>query len=379
MSGTTDLPLAGIRVLDLTGELGRYPGRVLADLGADVVRVTGPGAGLARDAGPRVGLEQEKLGADFVFATIGQELVELDPARAPDAARLESLLARADLLLTDDGPAALAAHGLDPAELAARHPRLVHVAMSPYGLDGPYADRPAGDLTLLAAGGLLQLAGTPDRAPVRPAGGQSGIATGLHATVGALIGLLEREDSGAGQTVDVSAQQAVAHSLENAVQYADLEGVVRGRTAGTATEVANGLFRCRDGWVYLVAGIGGTPLGWDGLIGWLSGAGVDVEVLREPRWQDAAWRRTPAAADEFRRIFEAFTETRAKAELFEAGQRHGVSLAPVATPADLLASPQLAARGFFREVEVAGRRVTVPGPPYRFAGLDVGPDRAPAA
>jgi crotonobetainyl-CoA:carnitine CoA-transferase CaiB-like acyl-CoA transferase len=72
-----------------------------------------------------------------------------------------------------------------------------------------------------------------------------------------------------------------------------------------------------------------------------------------------------------------FTVTRDKAELYEAGQRHGVSLAPVAIPADLLESPQLAARGFFRDVEVAGRRMTVPGPPYRFAGLDVGPRSSP--
>jgi benzylsuccinate CoA-transferase BbsE subunit len=358
MNEVTDRPLAHLRVLDLTGPLGRYPGRVLADLGAEVIRWTRPDIDPARAADP----DSAEFDADFVFSTLGQRLLEFDPT-TPDGA---ALLAETDLLLTDDGPAALAELGLDPAALAARYPRLVHVAMSPYGLDGPYADRPATDLTLLAAGGLLALAGTPDRPPVRPAGGQSGIATGLHATVGALLALYERADGGAGQTVDVSAQQAVAHSLENAVQYADLEGVVRGRTAGTATEVANGLFRCRDGWVYLVAGIGGTPLGWDGLLGWLAGAGIDVAELREERWYDAAWRRTPGAADEFRRIFEGFTSGRGKAELYEAGQRHGVSLAPVATPADLLDSPQLSARGFFRQVEVGGRRVTVPGPPYRF-------------
>jgi benzylsuccinate CoA-transferase BbsE subunit len=366
MTGVIDLPLAGVRVVDVTDRLGRYPGRLFADLGAEVVRVQVPGSRAAE-------LEGAELDADFVFSILVQRLVELDPDRPADAAELEELLADADLLITDEGPAALAARGLDPVALAARHPRLVHVAMSPYGLDGPWADRPATDLTLLAAGGLLQLAGTPDRAPVRPAGEQSGIATGLHAAVGALLALYERGGSGAGQVVDVSAQQAVAHSLENAVQYVDLEGVVRGRTAGTATEVANGLFRCRDGWIYLVAGIGGTPLGWDGLIGWLAGAGVEVDELATSRWQDAAWRRTLEAADEFRLIFEAFTATRDKAELYEAGQRHGVSLAPVATPADLLESPQLAARGFFRDVDVAGRRVTVPGPPYRFAGMDVGP------
>jgi len=363
MTGVIDLPLAGVRVVDLTDRLGRYPGRLFSDLGAEVIRVR---TRSTVPAGPG-------LDADFVFSTLGHEVLELD-----DASALEALLAGADLLITDDGPAALSARGIDPAALAERHPRLVHVAMSPYGLDGPWADRPATDLTLLAAGGLLQLAGTPERAPVRPAGEQSGIATGLHAAVGALLALYERDDGGVGQLVDVSAQQAVAHSLENAVQYVDLEGTVRRRTAGTATEVANGLFRCRDGWVYLVAGIGGTPLGWDGLLGWLAGEGVDVAGLDAPRWRDAAWRRTPAAADEFRRVFEGFTAMRDKAELYEDGQRHGVSLAPVATPADLLESPQLAARGFFRDVEVAGRRVTVPGPPYRFAGLEVGPRSSPS-
>jgi benzylsuccinate CoA-transferase BbsE subunit len=363
MTGVIDLPLSGVRVVDATGRLGRYPGRLFADLGAEVVRVLTP------PADP----DEAGFDAGFVFSALGQRLVELDPARPDDADAWEALLAGADMLLTDDGPADLLARGLDPAELAARYPRLVHVAMSPYGLDGPYADRPATDLTLLAAGGLLQLAGYPDRAPVRPAGEQSGVVTGLHAAVGALLALLEREDSDAGQTVDVSAQQAVAHSLENAVQFVDLEGVVRGRTAGIATEVANGLFRCRDGWVYLVAGIGGTPLGWDGLLRWLDGAGVDVAGLGEPHWHDPGWRRTPEAAEEFRRIFEGFTATRDKAELYEAGQRNGVSLAPVATPADLLDSPQLAARGFFRTVEFQGRSVTVPGSPYRFAGLDVRP------
>lgn len=369
MNQSDDLPLHGIRVVDLTGDLGRHPGRLLADLGADVVRVRLPGLGLDPARGPQITVaDGVSLGAEYVVATLGQRVEHL----AAGSPRLVELLGDADVVITDVGPRRLAELGI------AARPDLVHLAISPYGQDGPHADRPATDLTLLAAGGLLHLAGEPSRAPVRPAGGQSGVATGLHAAVGALIALLEREDSGEGQTVDVSAQQAVAHSLENTVQFLDLEGTVRGRTAGTPTEAGNGLFRCLDGWIYLVAGIGGTPLGWPGVLDWLAEGGVDVTELGESRWQDARWRRSPEASTAFRELFEAFTADRPKAELYESGQRHGVSLAPVATPADLLASRQLAERGFFRSVPAGDREITVPGAPYRFEGLRVGPQGGPA-
>jgi benzylsuccinate CoA-transferase BbsE subunit len=376
MNHSKDLPLDSVRVVDLTSDLGWLPGRLLADLGADVVRVRTPRTGLDPQLGPRIQVgDSLGLGADYVVATLGQHIEQLDPAQPAGARRLAELLDRADVLLTDQAPGRLAEWG---PELDSERPGLVRVAITPYGLDGPYADRPATDLTLLAAGGLLSLAGEPGRAPVRPAGGQAGVASGLHATVGALIALLEREDSGKGQVVDVSAQQAVAHSLENAIQFLDLEGIVRSRSAGTPTEVGNGLFRCRDGWIYLVAGASGTPLGWSGLLAWLEEYGIDTADLASRRWQDASWRRTAAAADRFRNLFEAFTASRTKAELYESGQRHGVSLAPVATPSDLLASPQLAARGFFRTVAAGDRQITVPGAPYRFDGADVGPQGGPA-
>ena len=376
MTSSSDLPLGDVRVVDLTGDLGWLPGRLLADLGADVVRVRTPQTGLDPRRGPDIEVgDHMTLGADYVVATLGQRIEQLDPAEPAGARRLAELLDGADILFTDEAPEWLGEWG---PELGRERPGLVHVAITPYGLDGPYADRPATDLTLLAAGGLLNLAGEPDRAPVRPAGGLAGFASGLHATVGALIALLERKDSGEGQVVDVSAQQAVAHSLENAIQFADLEGIVRGRTAGTPTEAGNGLFRCRDGWIYLVAGASGTPLGWAGLLAWLGEYGIDTTDLASDRWQDARWRRTPEAATSFRELFEAFTTGRAKAELYESGQRHGVSLAPVATPSDLLASPQLIERGYFRTVPAGDRQITVPGAPYRFDGADVGPRGGPA-
>jgi Predicted acyl-CoA transferases/carnitine dehydratase len=93
--------------------------------------------------------------------------------------------------------------------------------------------------------------------------------------------------------------------------------------------------------------------------------------------EGSAWRRTPGAATQFRKLFEDFAADQTKAQLYEDGQARGVSVAPVADPVDLLASPQLRDRDFFRYLEIDGQLVTVPGAPYRFAGLEVGP-RAPA-
>ena len=354
-----ELPLAGVRVVNTSGRLGAYLAKLLNDLGADTTRI------VRNDA------DADKVSP---FFTIGQRTVHATEGN------LHGLLEGAHLLITDVGPQELARQGLTTEALAKRYPQLIHVALSPYGQDGPYADRPATDLTTLAAGGLLSLGGDPDGPPVRPIGGQSAIATSLHAGVGALIALLVQEDTGVGQQVDVSAQEAVAHSLENAAQFYDLEGVVRRRTGSTPAEAANGLFACADGWVYLVAGIGGSPLGWSGLVAWLQEAGVDgADDLTADRWEDRQWRRTSEAVEEFRSVFEGFARELGKESLYEAGQRHGVSIAPVSTPDDLLSNPQLEARQFFRTVDVNGSPVTVPGAPYRFRGLDVGPGRAQVA
>lgn len=373
-SATMALPLTGVRVVDASTDLGAYVGRLLADLGAKVLKLESPHENTNK-AERRPGLSQAEAAA--LFRGLGKARVRLDPADPEDARQLSGLLDSAQVLITSESPEALEQRGLGVEWLRERHPRLVHVAISPYGLDGPYANRPATDLTLLAAGGLLALAGEPDREPVRAFGEQSYLATSLHATVGALIALLALEERGEGQLVDVSAQEAVAHSLENAVQYVDLEGVVRKRVGGAPSEAGTGLFACRDGWVYLVCGLGGYPLGWAGLIDWLLEGGVgEAAELRAPEWSEPGWRRSVTAVARFRQLFEAFAADRGKQELYEAGQGHGVSIAPVSTPEDLLDNPQLTARNFYREVDVDGVSVTVPGPPYRFGGLTVGPGEA---
>jgi len=344
-------PLAGVRVADITTPLGEYTGRLLADLGAEVIRIED--------------------------ATIAQShrrsFMNAGKTIQPDT-ELSDLLADAQLLITSEGPAGLRRRGLDPADVGRRYPLLVHVAISPFGMTGPYADRPASDLTLLAAGGLLALAGEPDREPVRAWGEQTVVIAGVHATTAALIALHVAETESRGQLVDLSVQEAVAHSVENAVQYLDLEGVVRRRAGAGPQEAGTGLFRCSDGWIYLVGGLGGSPLAWNAIHDWLVGGGISAAVeLSDECWQRPRWRRTTKACRQFRELFEAFAASQTKAELFSSGQKRGISVAPVATPTDLLCDPQLVARNYFRVVDVAGVPATLPGPPYRFATSDVGP------
>ena len=367
-------PLAGVRVVEISSSLGSYAGRLFADLGAEVIMVEDAVAPMSRTRGLTVGAG---LSAKFLFSNAGKLSVTVN---SWPAAELLELLESASILITSDGPGALSSRGLSPKLLRNRYPHLVHLAVSPFGQDGPWAERPATDLTLLAAGGLLLLAGDPGRYPVRAAGEQSAIATGLHAAVGGLIALLVAEESGDGQTVDVSAQEAIAHSLENAAQFVDLEGVVRSRVGGTPREAGTGLFACADGLIYLVAGLGGYPLGWSGLVAWIGadGSADALEQLRSDRWQDPAWRKTDEAIRTFRDLFVKFSKDKFKKELYESGQSYGVSVSPVSTPTDLLENVHLASRDFFVTVEVDGEAVSVPGSPYRFRGLDVRPRSAPS-
>ena len=348
-------PLSGVTVLDMTTALGEYAGRLLADLGADVLRFDVEGAA---DPYRRA------------FMNAGKQM----RASQPSGTELAELLARAQVLLTSEGPAALRSRGLHPDDVTRRHNTLVHVAISPFGLTGPYADRPASDLTLMAAGGLLALGGEPDRQPVRAWGEQTALIAGVHATTAALIALHVLETESRGQVIDLSVQEAVAHSLENAAQYLDLEGVVRRRAGAGPREAGTGLFRCADGWIYLVGGLGGKPLAWSAIAEWLADGGVtDATDLNADRWQQSDWRRTAQACNRFRDLFEVFAASRSKAELFASGQKRGISIAPVATPGDLLRDPQLVARDYFRVVDVEGQRVTLPGSPYRFRTSDVRP------
>jgi benzylsuccinate CoA-transferase BbsE subunit len=332
----------------------------LSDLGAEVSRVRGA---------------EEPDGWPLhhrVFLEAGKRPVQVTPGSQEWHVRLTE----SDVLLTTGSPDELRQAGLDPEETRARHPRLVHTHISGFGMTGPRAGHPHSDLTRLAAGGLLYLAGDPRREPVRPYPEQSSVTASLHAAVGTLLALRRRDQTGLGDFVDVSSQEAVAHSVENAVQYVDLEGTVRHRAGAGPVEAGTGLFRCADGWMYLVTSIGGKHLRWDELAAWLAEEGADeTGELVSTDWDDPDYGRSPSGVSRYREVVERFMATRSKRDLYEEGQRRGISLAPVSSPQDLLDSPQLAALDFFVPWTAEGREIAFPGSPYQFSTTPVAPRR----
>ena len=369
-------PLHGVRVVDMAGGMGAYAGKLLADLGADVVIVEPSGGNEIRRVGPFFnGIPDIESGLLYAWMGTNKRSYLGDWSIPAERLEIEQLIARADVLLLSGNPSELIQSGLNPQVLCDRYPALVAAVISPFGMTGPYSEFVADDLVLLAMGGLLSLAGYHDAAPTAVHGFQSYIAGSLNAVVGTLVALEVAEQVGIGQVVDVAIQDCVASALETAAQAYDLNGRVRKRSANGEQDAGLGIFRCADGLISIVIGLSGGEGGdsWSILADWLA-EDVEAVVFNDPRWRNGDYRSTAEAREIFARIFGRFCLNRNKAELYRDGQLRGLSVSPISTMADIAVDDQLLARGFFREVynAVAGRRVLYPGPPYRFSRTPAG-------
>jgi crotonobetainyl-CoA:carnitine CoA-transferase CaiB-like acyl-CoA transferase len=220
-------PLAGIRVIDLSTVLaGPYATMLLADLGADVVKVEPPGGDATRGWGPPwVGDAESRTAAYFLAVNRNKRAIRLD-LKAPGGAEvLRRLLADADVLVDNFRPGTLDRLGFGDDELRALNPRLVHLAISGYGTTGPAADRPGYDFVIQAVSGLMSITGEADAVGGRPTKvgvAISDVVTGLHASIGILAALIARD--GTGQRVDVSLLGSTLAVLVNQAQNAFVTG-----------------------------------------------------------------------------------------------------------------------------------------------------------
>jgi crotonobetainyl-CoA:carnitine CoA-transferase CaiB-like acyl-CoA transferase len=331
--------LRGCAVVDATSRLAWLAGRLLGDLGADVVKIEAPGADVR-------GVEWRALNAD-------KRLLTLDLSSTLGAMQLDALAAEADVVLCTphpDGP-------VDPRGLIVRHPRVVVVAVTPFGLAGPKAGWLATDLELMAAGGAMSLAGEPDGAPLRVSAPQAYAWAGAQAAVGALVALHHQRRTGRGQLVDVSAQSAVITALAHAPAFFDILGVTPTRAGAyiTGRSITGAKYRvfwpCRDGYLnfILYGGAAGRRTNQQ-LVAWMRERGFELGPLAEIDW--ASWdptRATQAEVDAIEAPIERFFATVAKREFLEEAHRRQMLGYPVSTVADIAADPQLQARGFWRE------------------------------
>jgi benzylsuccinate CoA-transferase BbsE subunit len=371
-------PLAGLRVLEVSGLLGEYAGKLLADHGADVVLVEPPQGAPRRFLGPFLdGRPDPEHSLSFAYYNTTKRSVTLDLTTEQGRADFRTLAARSDVVLDGTGDVGgLDRHGLGHGALSADHPELVTTVVTPFGADGPYADYESTDLVLMAMGGLLSLGGYADGVPVRAYGDQAWLAAGQFAAVGTMLAVLQAGTTGHGQLVDVSAQEAVVMAHENAVQWYDLEHVVKHRNGGEARQAAVGVYPCQDGHVYLLAK--GLGVFWDELVSWLENEGIEgASSLRDAKWKDDDFATSEPGKAEFLEIFNRLARNRTKAQLYEAAKRVRLPLCPINTPADLVASPQLAARDYFVDVAhpASGRTLRMPGAPFKLTGSPIGPPR----
>ena len=367
---TTPPPAAleGIRVLEIPGTLSEYTGKLFAHLGAEVILIEPPGGARTRQRDPRSTDTPNGNSLAFDYFNAAKRSITLDLDQAAGQAAFRRLAQSAQLLIESERPGLMRRRDLDFDRLHTLAPHLVYTSITPFGATGPYADFEGEDIVLLALGGLLSLAGFADSAPTRVWGNQAVLAASQFAAAGALAAVLHAETTGQGQWVDVAAQQCVVMGLENAVQFADLEGTVRKRSGGAVRYAGTGIFPCLDGEVFVMAAGVGEPRFWQCTVAWLRDEGVTaVEEIADDRWRNFQFLATPEAKAVFNRIFAPFAATRPLKYLYHEGQRRGVPIAPMSSPSDLVRNDQLQARGHFAPYGQPGPHANalMPGAPYR--------------
>ena len=361
--------LTGLRVLDLAGPMGVYCGKLLADLGADVIRVEPPQGDASRRLTPfyedEPGLERSLFHWHYNANKRG---VTLDITTRDGQALFKRLASSAGIVIETFRPGYLDGLGLGFEALKVANPAIVLVSITPFGQTGPYRDYQGEELIGQASGGLLWMCGWPDRPPVMMGGNPAMHQASAQAAAAALIALELAEASGEGQHVDVSVQAAMPMTLMASMFDYHATGVVRRPRIGDRyVTLMNGLFACSDGYVDIR--FRGRPEHWERLVAWMDSAGM-AEDLGDEQWSHHAFRSSPENFPHVHEVFARFVATLTKEEAMDQGQRAGLVAGAVHTAKDLLKDPQLQARQFFVEVEheEIGRSFVDLGGPYRLSG-----------
>lgn len=340
-------PLSGYRALDLTNRLGWLCGKVLADLGAEVVKVEPPGGDPGRS---------DRY--TWLAFNAGKRSIVVDPEASSGREVLVRMAAQADFFVATFTPAELARLRLGYAELAKVNPRLIVTSITPYGLDAPDSEALASDLEIMAAGGPVSLAGDPDRAPVRVTLPQAAAWTGLQAAAGTLLAHHHRRRTGEGQHVDVSAQASMIPILVQAPMWWSMLGKVPHRSGAYLTgrnvhgAPTSNIWRCADG--YLTFAFYGGGAGRHSnreLIRWMATKSGAPEWLAEFNWDsfDPATVK-PETLQRLESAVSPFFASLTKKEFEEGCVQRRILGYAVATAADIAVDEQLAARASWQEL-----------------------------
>ena len=369
--------LAGYRILDLTNDQGLLCGKLLADLGAEVIAVEPPEGNRARHVGPFLNGDSGPSLYWMAYAS-GRKGVSLNMASDEGRDLLLRMVAVADAVVESFPPGCLNTLGLDYEAQCAVNPSIVLVSTTPFGQDGPYADYKATDLTINALGGLAYVTGDLDRPPVRVSFPQAFLITAAAAALGAMLALYHRTRTGEGQHVDVSAQQSVALTLDRAPIFWDFARTVLPRTGfygrlggSTGSTLRRMVYPCKDGYVsYLLMGGTSGAKSMRAIIEWMDEEGFDSTPVKGIDWQEVDYTSVPQGVlDQTCETLASFFAPMSKEVIWQESQRRRLLLYPVATPGEVYHHARAMQPDYFRPVEhpELGRLISYLGPFVSFA------------
>jgi crotonobetainyl-CoA:carnitine CoA-transferase CaiB-like acyl-CoA transferase len=374
-------PYGDLLVVELAGDPpGEALGRLLATMGANVIKVEPPEGAASRRIGPPAAGARDgdpDASLNFWFYNVSKRSVVIDYRAADGMARLRDLLRRADIVVTGWRPSEWVALGITPDELRAEAPQLIIANLSPFGLDGPWADMVGCDLVGLALGGPLNSCGYDDHSipPIRPGGDQGYQLTASFGHLGVLLALLERDHTGRGQLVDVAMHDCLSVSAELANPYWFYPRVLVHRQTcrhaqPTATQPA--LFATADDRYVYFALITSEQKPWQSLVDWMESKRLAAD-LTEPAYHDPAYRLANFA--HIQEIVEVFFLLQPADDIYREGQQRGLPIGVLNAPEDLPLDEHLISRGFFVPVDddAPGGPHLYPGAPIRFSAFAAAP------
>ncbi len=360
--------LSGYRVLDLASDGVEIGATVLADLGADVIKVEPPWGDPSRSIGPYYHDEPGPDTSLFFWAyNVNKRGVTVNLATSDGRDVFRELVKTADFLLESFPPGQMAAWGLGYEDLALLNPRLVMASVTPFGQSGPYSSYAANDLILQAMGGHMFSNGDPDRPPVRISSPVSYLHAGVEAAVASLIAHWHREKTGEGQWIDVAVQPSVVWTLMDASGWWAMEKTNMRRSGQKMSRGLVGLpvlWECADGYTCtMLMGGGGYDTMTKGLVEWIVDEGGVPDWFEGFDWR--SWVPIVAPAETNEQVFAVllpFLQSKNRWELMVNAVKRDFTNAAVQDPKIIRESPQLAARGFWEEIEhpELGETITYP-------------------
>jgi len=344
--------LSPYRALDLTDEKGLLCGKILGDLGADVIKIERPGGDPARNLGPFYGDKPDPEKSLFWFAlNTSKRGITLNIETRDGQEIFKRLVKTADFVIESFAPGYLDKLGLGYSDLEKINPGIIMVSITPFGQTGPYKDWKTSDIVAWAMGGQMAPLGDVDRPPFRISHhSQSYLNAGLDAAQGALTALFYRRVTGEGQQVDVSIQESVVHCTEHITSAWDRRKTIQKRAEQSGFRQSQ-LWKCKDGYIsYAYPGARGVVTSDKALLKWITSEGFEDDHFRDFDGNQAN-PLSEETTERLKQITATFFMRHSKAELLDGALKYDVQLYPVATPADILENPQLAARGFWEEIE----------------------------